>query len=277
MANGRTGTVFLEDFDVGMAESIGAELVDIVLDDETASVYALAVSGVSGPEEYKGKIPVLMADPEDVYAETFLPRIVISRGSITPDMARWQPGGYEYRVAAPGANMVTDAFGRVGPDAVETKSWARPFNIPYEIHIYARKRVQADRIFRQVGKLMWSYGQVYLTDSEGEERGYYAFGESNDALNEITEIADRTIGHTISVRVEGELDFVDPYITKTAYQFRDSSHASDVVSSPLGPGGNTGVSSGSTSGSGSPGGTGGRQFNSSGESASCRLNPFVKR
>ena len=50
MANGRTGQVFIEDFDIGLAETIGAEKVTIELDGEDAEVYALRVPDVTGPD-----------------------------------------------------------------------------------------------------------------------------------------------------------------------------------------------------------------------------------
>jgi hypothetical protein len=74
-------------------------------------------------------------------------------------------------------------------------------------------------MLKEIGRHLWAYGVIYVIDSEGEERGYEAFQESIDTLNEINEISDRKIGYTISIRVEGELDFNDPVIARTTTKF----------------------------------------------------------
>jgi hypothetical protein len=217
MANGRTGMVFLRDFDEGIIRTMGAELIDYELDGETVQVYALRVDEVNGPDQYGGYIPVIWQNPEDVYQENLLPHVVISRTSITQAMARWFPGGREYMTrAAVATDKTVQATGQVMPSHVEIKRWAYPYDIAYEIHLRARLRWQADKMLRHVGRKFWAYGQIYLTDSEGEERGYYAFQESVDSLDEVADIADRLVGWTISVRCEGELDFNDPYIAPTS-------------------------------------------------------------
>lgn len=224
MANGRTGQIFLEDFDVGLAQTIGAELINIELDGEETQVFALQVDEVSGPDEYQGLVPVIMSDPDDSYGEQFLPQVVIQRGTITPAMSRWFPGGHEYLIPAANADTVEASDGRSGPNRMERKPWSWPFDISYDLHIRARYRVQADRIFKRVGRVIWAYGQIFLTDSEGEDRGYYAFVESNDALQELNDIADRMLGYTISMRVEGELDFVEPVVLPAQYKIKTSLH-----------------------------------------------------
>lgn len=230
MANGRTGLVFLEDYDVGLASTIGGELIDILLDGETADVYALRAAGITGPDQYKGLVPIIMEAPEDAYTANLLPQIVISRGSITPDMARWFPGGREYMVPAHRAETVEGTYtgigektrdeqtirtGVKGPSKVEIKAWALPFEISYDVHVRARLRSQADKLFRIVGAVLWKWGQIRLRDSEGDERGYYAFLESIDQLSDIGDIADRMMGHTFSLRVEAELDFHEPFLART--------------------------------------------------------------
>lgn len=213
---GRTGTVFLSDFDEGLVRTMGGELIEITLDDEKTQAYAIMIDGVTGPDEYGGAVPVIWQNPEDVYQQGLLPHVNVSRTAITPAMQRWFPGGHEYRTPAAGAQSVRAGNGVVGPSMLEFKPWAYPYDISYEVHIRARLRAQADRMLRQIGQKFWAYGQIYLTDSEGAERGYYAFQESVDSLDEVADIADRMLGWTISLRCEAELDFNDPYIAKTS-------------------------------------------------------------
>lgn len=216
MANGRTGTVFIEDFDIGLAETIGGEKVQIELDGEIAEVYALRVPNVTGPDQCSGLVPIVMSDAEDAFSDELLPQIVISRGSIQPAMARWFGGGHEYMVPAQGAREVTSSGGLKGPSRVEIKGWTYPFDISYDVHLRARLRGQADRILRVVGRRLPAYGQVFLTDSEGDKRGYHAFVDSYENLAEIGGVAERMHGHTIPVRVEGELDFEEPFEAPTS-------------------------------------------------------------
>lgn len=213
MANGRTGQVFIEDFDTGIATTIGAELINTERDGELVQSYAVRIEGVTGPDEYQGLIPVSMSDPEDVYQYSLMPQIVIARGAITPQANRWFPGGHEYITAAPGAEDVpVPGTNRKIPKRVEKKWWTLPYEISYDLHVRAKLRLQANRMLRHIGKFFWVYGQVFVKDSENEERGYYAFMESIDNLGEISDVADRLQGHTFSLRIEGELDFTEPVI-----------------------------------------------------------------
>lgn len=212
----RTGTVFLSDFDEGLVRTMGGELIEITLDGEKTQAYVIMIDGVTGPDAYGGAVPVIWQNPEDVYQAGALPHVNVSRTAITPAMQRWFPGGYEYRTPAAGAQPVRAGNGVVGPSMLEFKQWAYPYDISYEVHIRARLRAQADKMLKQIGKWFWAYGQIYLTDSEGAERGYYAFQESVDSLDEVADIADRMLGWTISLRCEAELDFNDPYIAKTS-------------------------------------------------------------
>lgn len=274
----KTGQVFLEDFDLGLARTIGGKLTPIELDGEETQVFAVDIPGVQGPDLYSGLVPIQMSEPEDSYADMVLPQIVIFRTSINPAMARWFPGGFEYQVPAKNAQQVTAGNGVVGPSLVERKAWTYPYDISYDVHIRARRRYQADQILQKLQQYLWAYGQLYLTDSEGDERGYYAYLESIDQLNELTDISDRSVGHTMSLRVEAELDANNPTVSKTQYIVTDSNNSGIIESSGPGPGpgGVTGTTGPGSPGSGSPEGTGGRQFVAAGQTPECKINPYVK-
>ena len=70
-------------------------------------------------------------------------------------------------------------------------------------------------MLRVVGKVLWAHGQIAVQDSEGDRRGYYAFVDSYENLAEVNDISERLHGHTIPVRVEGELDFDEPFVAPT--------------------------------------------------------------
>ena len=237
---GRTGSVFLEDYDIGLARTIGAELIEVEFDGEMVQTFAVRIQGVTGPDLTQGLIPVQMTDPEDAFTAHLLPQIVISRGSVTPSMSgRWHPGGHSYQVRAANAETVVSSGGISGPSRVEQKAHPLPFDISYDVHLRARLRTQADRMLAFVGRILWAYGQLRLIDSEGEERGYYAFVDSYENLSEIADVADRLQGHTVSVRVEAELDFEAPVMLPTQYKL----NGSVGVGGGLGPGSGAGLGS----------------------------------
>lgn len=215
MADGRIGTVFLEDFDTGLVTTFGAVLKTITLDDEEVQDYAVQIPSVTGPDEYDGLIPVIFQEPEDVYQTGYIPHISISRSSIVPAMQRWHPVGKAYQVAAKVAQIVAAQDGSSGPSLNEVKGYALPFDITYDIHMRGRLRQQANNMLRYMGRYFWAYGDIYFIDNEGNERGYTAYQESIDNLDELVEFSDRTLGFTISIRVEGELDFSDPIVIPT--------------------------------------------------------------
>lgn len=220
MANGRTGQVFLENFDVGLARTLGGELIEIQLDGESVQSYAVRIEGVPGPADYQGLIPILFNPPEDVYERNLLPQIVIGRAALTTAMERWlNPFGREYMVPAAGSKTVTNSRGQSGPDKVEIKySYAAPFDIDYDVHLRTKLRSHGDTMLAFMLGILWpdGPGQLRLTDSEGEERGYYAFINAVQPLDDIGDISDRMMGHLISLRVEGELDVRKPSVHRTA-------------------------------------------------------------
>lgn len=215
MAGGRTGSVFIDDFDVGLVTTFGAVLKPIMLDGEEVQDYAVQIPGVTGPDEYDGLVPVIFQEPEDVYQSGFLPHVAISRSAITPAMTRWHPAGKAYQIPAAVAQTVTAQDGSTGPSLNELKGYALPFDITYDLHMRGRLRQQANNMLRHIGRFYWAYSALYFTDSEGDERGYEAYVESVDNLDEVVEFSDRTLGFTLSIRVEGELDFSDPIVVPT--------------------------------------------------------------
>jgi hypothetical protein len=219
LSNGRTGTVFLEQFDTGLVVTFGAELVLIELDGEEVQDYAVQVPGVEGPDGWQGLIPVVFSDPEDVYQQSILPRVEISQSSLVPAMSRWQPLGLDYMIPAVSAETVIGSGGREAPSLVEMKANAFPYDIMYDVHLKARRRIDAHAMLKNIGRFLWAYGQIFVVDSEGDERGYSAFQESLDTLSDVSDVSERVVGYTISVRIEGELDFNNPTIARTTTKF----------------------------------------------------------
>jgi hypothetical protein len=218
----RIATVFIEDFDRGVFESIGGELMEIERDGESIQVYVLSVPGVRGADLYRGNVPIVFQDSEDAYQSVELPYVLIGRNDMSAAMNRYQPGTRDYIMPAGVGGTITTDQGVTGPAIIETKGQAVPEDFTYDIHLRARLRLQANRMLKCIGKALghpMSTTVIYFTDSQGEERGYETSIESISNLSELGDISERMIGYTLSMRVMGELDFHDPTLSKTTPKF----------------------------------------------------------
>jgi len=212
----RTGTVFVENFDEGVALSLQGQLVDVQLDGVTSQEYAVGIPGVVGPSYTGGMVPIIFENPDEAVGESKLPNINVMRTAIDPAFQRWHSGKYAYRVPAPSSKVVKGSHGRRGPDLVEKKPYAFPFDLSYDVHCRAKLTTDGHKIFRHVGKHLWALGFVTVIDSEGAPRTYDIIQGSIGNLADLAEVGKRTLGHTVPIRVIGELDFNDPYVKRTA-------------------------------------------------------------
>ena len=222
--NGRapTGTVSLRDFDQGVVTTMGATLFYNARGEPRN--YYLDIPGVRGRIGREGipGVPIVFAFPEDVFEKYDFPLIVCRRDDITPAMNRWHPGSLQYRApAAIGSQAVVnsnpgnpDAVDLIGFTHMEQLQQAAPYDITYTISIFAHNRSggtnQANAILKKILRVYQPYARVHLVDSIGDGRTYEAFQESISHLDDVPEVVDRVIGFAVTLRVEGELDLLDP-------------------------------------------------------------------
>lgn len=205
-------TIGLRAFDLGVYETLGAELYNYTVDGEARQVYARTFPGVNtNIPGLDGRVPFFFAMPEDVYQAFVLPCVVVRRTSLAPafDRAPWY--GYE---RAPDVNanpiIVTKPDGSTitGYDAYAEKTVSTPMNIGYDVQIMARTQSDYLYLFQS---LMMSMRPPFFTfgaiDSAGELRCYDAGAVNISEGSEITAVVDRTISATISFEVQGEIDF----------------------------------------------------------------------
>lgn len=225
--NVNTGDVWLTDFDRGVVETFGA-VVNTVGD-----MYVIKdLPGVSPPPptgniEFEG-VPVYFAFPDETIDPKILPSFVVRRDEITPAMSRWHLGASQYVLPAPGSTTlqvfhpITGNLMAQGPDAVEIKDQAVPFDLLYTIQIRARYRnnlkVEAMKMLRYAMRKYQPYTVVYTKDTNDEVRSYTAYAEGPSALDTKPDVAGRENGFNVSLRVEAELDLNDPVIRKTLSQ-----------------------------------------------------------
>lgn len=216
---GRTGQVFIEDFDRGVVQTLGA-VVNCAGD-----TYVIKdIPGVCPPPDAEG-VPVYFAFSDETYDKKILPSFVIRRDSVSPAMSRWHLGSVSYTVPAKGATQLVARNPRTGDviatgyDSYEEQDQAVPFDILYTIQIRARFRnnlqVEGLKMLRYAMRIYQPYTMVRVNDSLGEVRTYDAFMESPSAVDVRQDVAGREANWNLSLRVEAELDLNDPFAIKT--------------------------------------------------------------
>lgn len=205
----RTGQVFLRNFDAGVVETLGAEIRVREINKEKKQSYYLDIEGVGVD------IPVIMASPEVVFEQQYLPSIIIRREEPSFAANRWPSIGSAYRMPTGPVVVVNGVSGQKGKEA---QPFAYPYDITYAIEGIARLRNQAVRMLDKIMRVYKPYGKVKLKDSLGEMRSYEAFVEGVSNLDEVVDAAERMSGFALSLRVVGELDLVDAYSSTTSSQ-----------------------------------------------------------
>lgn len=227
-----TGTVSLRDFDQGVVSTMGAEVE--TWQSSTGDIYRNYFLNVDTAQGRVGRpglpgVPVVFAFPEDVFEKFDYPLIAVRRDDISPVMNRWHPGTLQYRAPAGPANQVYLDPNPGNPASVEVNGWdqveqlqqAAPFDITYTVSILARSRGgmgqtnQANAILKALMKVYQPYTYLGVIDSIGDFRSYECFMESISHLDEVPEVGDRVIGFTLTLRVEAELDLLDPEVQNT--------------------------------------------------------------
>jgi len=222
-----TGNVWIRDFDKGIVETMGA-VVKLVTDPVTCEKknnYYVSIPGVNPFE-----VPVIFGNPEQVFENKILPSIVVMRDSVELNLSRWHSVGQEEYYAGvtggisglPPGGIVT-VNGVTGYSYLETKKQAWPYDFFYTISIYARFEYEALNMLKYILRKYQPHSSVKVIDSLNEVRYYDVYNESSISdISEIVDVADRTKAYSINLRVEGEIDLIDPEVhpTLSSLEFR---------------------------------------------------------
>lgn len=214
----RTGSVFLRNFDRGVVESLGGVVMQRSVEGRAPqSNYFLPLDRFTKSMRFPGTGPgnaaqITFAGPEETYEITEIPAVLVRRGDFVFAPQRWHPHTKEYRIPAKGAKELFDAKGNsIGYSKYESKEWALPHDIPYDISVLARVRDDATAMLRHVLRIFKPpASSLAILDELNTKRTYDAFNEGTTAADELASVAERVVGFTISIRVEGELDLNDP-------------------------------------------------------------------
>ncbi len=233
----RTGFVDLRAFDEGVVETLGAT-IDLEQQNyflKLDPVETVGFDPIVGSPFHKGAvaprpglpgIPITFSYPEEVFENYSIPVLWVERVGFDPAMQRWHPGMLQYRTSGRGAlpsryAPESTSIDRSGFDRVEQIDQAVPFDISYSLNVVTRNRGAGgnsqggNRLLRHVLGIYPPYCAVWLKDSIGDVRSYEAFMEGVSPLDDVAEVADRVIGFSVSLRIEGELDLTDPVIRNT--------------------------------------------------------------
>lgn len=205
----RTGHIDKIDFDLGLALSLGAVLDEekqqyyLPLVDECGKGIFIQPEGSEAPEEITRAL-VVFKQSEPTHTEWDLPSILLVRDDVTFASNReWSPTE-SYRLPAPGAKPIV-VGDTIGYDCYETKPREWPYDFTYTIECWSRYRVVANVLIQMVMRTFPPYASVTVTDGLENKRVYHAFQEGTADLTEINSLVDRTVGLSLSVRIEGEL------------------------------------------------------------------------
>lgn len=209
----RNGDVTVRNFDQGVIETLGATVRQKV---SVGPGYYLDIPGVQAPPTFPG-IPVVFTTPEDVFEVQKMPWITVARDDVATAIQRWHPGSVKYRAPRQGA-IQSYVEGNTGFDGHEEQSMSEPVDFTYTITANTTRRtglaVQGmEKLWYYIRKVYKPYGLVIVKDSLGDSRTYNAFREAEYDATENAAAGDRVVSMGFSIRVEGELDIEDPFLT----------------------------------------------------------------
>lgn len=214
------GEVHLRDFDQGVVETLGGQVVD-------SNYYLLSVPGVTAPPGLPG-VPINFSFPEDTDDAYVFPQIVVTRDDISPATSRIHPGAKQYRAPAPGALPVQVTWGSRtahGFNRMQEQVAAIPYDISYTLSVLgyrrgAPARQNGNSLLEYALSRYQPYSAVEVYDSVGERRVYFATVDAASSLDEAVVVGERVIGWTIPITVEAELDLNTPLIYATVQSMK---------------------------------------------------------
>lgn len=206
------GTLSLRDWDAGVPLTLGAEVATFVVDGDTRRINVVRIPGVnSNLPNLDGRVPVMFYTPEDPYQDFVLPCVMFKRNDMTPAFDRHPWYQWVARAPAKGAREVVLPDGRRGYDRYENQWRATQFDITYDVQIMARKQDESNLMWHYVMRHFLPPSFIFkVVDSLGDVREYDAVELSISETSELADIADRTVGWTISFTVRAEIDLHDP-------------------------------------------------------------------
>ena len=217
----RTGTVWLRDFDAGIVTGTGAT-IDPAGSPGGNNYYIDLSAGPCNSPGSDGFIPVIFNNPEQIYEQKIYPSVLIKRDDFVPALQRWhQYQQFDYYMGIPGTEETIN--GVDGFTEAETKPSAWPYDINYSISIYSRYEYEAQMILQALMRKYQPRSYIIVVDSEADQRRYTAFVDNPVSdIGEFVDATERLRGYSFNIKVEGEIDLVDPVVKSTMREFVQS-------------------------------------------------------
>ncbi len=207
------GYVNSRHFDQGIVDTIGAKLYEIK---PNFFEYFVAIDGITPAGDLPG-VPVTFADPEDAYEQYQMPTIGIRLNSFRKAYQRMHSGLEEFRIPSPAANKVVlselgSLKSETGYDRILIGYQAIPYDFEYTLSVTARhrgapgQRNQTLLIQNYLLHLFLPDGYLGVLDSEGDRRIYRCTHDGVRRRDEVLAPNDRTLGFSMELMIEGELN-----------------------------------------------------------------------
>ena len=209
------GTLSIRDWDLGCFLTLGAELITYTIDGGVRGQYVVDIPTINtGMDRFQNKIPVFFDTPEDPYQDYILPSFIFKQNSLTPAFYRQPYAGTVARGPSHDAIPITLPTGETGWSKYETQRRGDPYDISYDLNIYARRGQVKNLMIGYVMRVMRiPWFEFKVIDSIGDVR-YYDAGEiSISNTSELADIADRTQSYTFSFTVRAEIDTFDDAVS----------------------------------------------------------------
>jgi|GEM_PF-4921424 len=209
-------------------KTLEADIEHYDVDGETRSIYACDVPHLnSGFSDINNKVPCQFQDPEDVYQPFMLPCFQFRQNDLTPAFDRHPWYTWVARAPSKDAQKVELPDGTVGYTKYDNQWRATQFDITYDCMVMARRKQEAILMLHYVLRRFIPPWFIFkVVDSKGDVREYDAGEVSISNTSELADIAERTVGYTVSFTVRAEIDLhddrvfpamIEPHVTYARY------------------------------------------------------------
>jgi len=197
------GKVFIENFDLGIVETLGGVLNDDPNADVTLSRFVLVLD--KELPEAGNKVPVIMGIPEQAVTEYKLPVIFVRRDGLEFDAMRYSQGLIAFINPAPQEQLIT-VNGKTGYKRYRMRQRAEAYNFFYTIEIYARYKQEANIILQKLLSRVLPYQECLVRDTKEDIRPYTMITEGYAVIDDLVDTTFKVHGYSLSIRIIGELN-----------------------------------------------------------------------
>lgn len=202
LGTARNGEVDLEHFVEGLILTTGAKLG--YLDNRPNDpFYFVEIPGISTIGMGVPGVPVSQSYPEDTFNEYQVPLIFFRFDTFDAALERWHPGLLQYRVEDSTAPEIPGSGGL--RSRVIEKQQDAPYDLSFTLVCEARDRHDAGKVLKYLLRIFQPHSTLFVKDSLGDFRCYYMSTTSGAPEDEIFDIAEKSFGFSLPIRIMGEL------------------------------------------------------------------------